>query len=150
MLRVPSAASVMPGDKESPGIPVEMSGVSVEGGGPEENVPLEDTPSVLESSVPASVGTWEEMGIVSGAELMDWEGLVCLRSGLLEDADSVPDQVVSVELGTGGEALVSRVMEGVATGEVTSVGPDSAGAEECDSCSELVARTLVPAVCPDR
>nr|KAF6297602.1 hypothetical protein mPipKuh1_009687 [Pipistrellus kuhlii] len=133
----------------NPGIPVEMSGVLVEKGGPEKNVPLEDMPCVLETSVPASVGTWEEMAIVSAAELMGWEGLVSLRLGLLEDAGSVPDQVVSEETGTGEETLVSLVMEGLNTGEVTSGGPDSAGAEECGSCPELLDRTLVSVVCPE-
>lgn len=89
------------------------------------------------------------MAIVSAAELMDWEGLVSLSLGLMEDAGSVPDQVVSEETGTGEETLVSLVMEGLNTGEVTSGGPDSAGAEECGSCPELLAPTLVSVVCPD-
>lgn len=134
---------------ESPGIPVEMSGVPVEKVGPEENVPLEDKPCVLETSVPASVGTWEEMAIVSTAELMGWEGLVSLRLGLMEDAGCVPDPVVSEEPGTGEETLASLVMEGLNTGEVTSGGPDTDGTEERGSCPELLVPTLVSVVCPD-
>lgn len=108
-------------------------------------------PSVPETSVaPSPVGTWEETGIVSAAELMGWEVLASLRPGLVEDADSVSDQVVSAEPGTGAETLLSLVTEGVATGEVTSGGADSPGTEEGVSCPDLGVPTLVSAVCPER
>lgn len=54
--------------------------------------------------------TWEDISIVSTAEFMGWEGLVSLRPGLVEDADSVADQVVWEELGTGAVTLVSLMM----------------------------------------
>lgn len=108
-------------------------------------------PSVPETSVaPPPVGTWEETGVVSAAELMGGEVLASLRPGLVEDAGSVSDQVVSEEPGTGAEPLLSLVTEGVATGEVTSGGADSPGTEEGASCPDLVVPTLVSAVCPER
>lgn len=86
--------------------------------------------SVLEMSVPPSVGTLEKTAIVSVAELTSWEVLVPLRLGAVEDAGSGSSLGVSEEPGIDVETVVSLRMEEVTTGKVTLDGPESAGSEE--------------------
>lgn len=92
-----SAGSAMMGEVESLEFSVERPGIIVDRTGPEMGVLLEEMTSVLEPSVVPPVGTLESTVIGSGAELLCWVGLVSLRPGVREGADSVSILVVSEE-----------------------------------------------------
>lgn len=103
-------------------------------------------PSVAPTPVAASAGTWENMGLASVAELVGWEVLVSNSPGLVEDADSEADQVVSEEPANDSENLDVPTAKGVTTGEFDFGVRGSADTEECVSAPELVVPTLVSAV----
>lgn len=142
-------ASVRIRDGESPGVPVAVSGVIVECAGATWDVPLEEMPSVLDTSVAPSVGTWVKTLIFSVAEVMCVEVLVFISLGVIEGADCVSNGVDSEEAVIEVETEASLSMEVGTIGEVTLDSSVSAGTEECVSCSELVL-ALVTAVCLER
>lgn len=72
--------------------------------------------------------------------------LVLLRSGIMEEDESVSNPVVALEAGIGMETRVLDMMEEVSTGEVTSDVPVLGGTKDRVSCPELVFLTPLTVV----